>query len=78
MSIDGTYALEDVTAGSFENMAKSMKLPCGRAMTRLEELAGSVEGAIEQSLTQLEDGGVNCAELGEMILDEVRNNIARL
>ncbi|WP_165247801.1 type II toxin-antitoxin system HipA family toxin [Adlercreutzia sp. ZJ141] len=78
MSIGGTYALEDVTAGSFENMAKSMKLPCGRAMKRLEELAGSVEGAIEQSLTQLEDGGVNCAELGEMILDEVRNNIARL
>lgn len=78
MSIGSARTLDDVDARAFEGLAETMRLPCARAMARLEVFAGSVEHAIEQSLSVAEAGGVCCSGLGERILGEVRKNIARL
>ncbi len=78
MSIGGAHVLEDVTLESFEDLAKSMKLPSGRALTRLSVLAGSVEDAVGRAVSEVESAGVPCGWLGERILDEVRMNSVRL
>lgn len=78
MSIGGAQNLDDVVVESFATLARSMKVPESRATARLEELAASVENAVEASLSIAETGGVNCGELGERILKEVRKNVARL
>lgn len=78
MSLGGAHELDDVSLESFEEVAGRMKLPQGRAIGRLEELAGSIEPAIEQALSIIEASDVVCAELGERILGEARYNAARL
>lgn len=78
MSIGGARRLEEVTCESFEKASESMRVPKERAMARLEELATSIEGAVEQSLGDVESNGVPCGRLGESILAEVRENAKRL
>lgn len=78
MSIGGAHTLGDVRLESFERLAKTMRLPRAWALSRLEELAGAIEQAIEQSLAEAESGGVDCLELGERTLAVVGENVARL
>lgn len=78
MSIGGAHSIDDVSIQSFENLARTMRIPLTRALSRLEELTGSIEGAVESALAVAEARGVTRAELGERILSEVRKNATRL
>ena len=64
MSLGGAHRLEDVTSKLFEKLAESMRLPEGRAMARLGDLAAGIEGAIEEAFSFVESGGIACGELG--------------
>ncbi len=78
MSIGRAHVLDDVSARSFEEQAKKMGLPSGRAMVRVEELAHSVVSAIDHSAFAMKKNGVRCEELADRVNAEVQGNIARL
>lgn len=78
MSIGRAHVLDDVSARSFEEQAKKMGLPSGRAMARVEELTHSVVSAIDHSAFAMKKNGVRCEELADRVNAEVQGNIARL
>lgn len=78
-SIGGKRRSEDIDAGRFADEARSLLLPEGWAMLRVEEISRAAAAAVEQAAANLESSGVaSAAEVATLIVAGMRDRIARL